>query len=45
MNLEPLGEAFRRCSQFGGNIFVAAFFVFIIVATLIVVLSMVVGHH
>lgn len=45
MNLEPLAEAFRRCSRFGGNMFVLAFFVFIAVILLIGVLSAVLQHH
>jgi len=45
MNLESIAEFFRRCGQFGGNIFVLVFVAFLAIGTVIYVLSIVFAHH
>ena len=45
MNLEPLGDAFRRCSHSGGGLFLLVLFAMIAIVTLITVLSTVLNHH
>ncbi|HXI84356.1 MAG TPA: hypothetical protein VNL17_09745 [Verrucomicrobiae bacterium] len=45
MNLESIAEFFKRCGQFGGNIFVLVFVAFLVIGTAVYVLSIVFGHH
>jgi hypothetical protein len=45
MNLESIAEFFRRCGQFGGNIFVLAFIAFLAIGAAIYVLLTVYPHH
>ncbi len=45
MNLESIAEFFRRCGQFGGNIFVLVFVAFLVISTVIYVLLTVFSHH
>jgi hypothetical protein len=45
MNLESIAEFFRRCGQFGGNIFVLVFVAFLVIGTVIYVLLTVFPHH
>ena len=45
MDLESIAEFFKRCGQFGGNIFVLVFISFLAIGTVIYVLSIVFAHH
>jgi len=45
MSLEPFGEAFRRSSRFGGNIFLLVFFAFMAVIIVITVISTMIHQH
>ncbi|HVM60261.1 MAG TPA: hypothetical protein VMV72_05275 [Verrucomicrobiae bacterium] len=45
MNLEPWGDAFRRCNRFSGGLFLLVLFTMIGVVVLVAVLSMVLNHH
>ena len=45
MDLESIAEFFKRCGQFGGNIFVLVFVTFLVIGTAVYVLSIVFGHH
>jgi len=45
MDWESITEFFKRCGQFGGNIFVAVFLTFLVIVTAIYVLVTVFAHH
>jgi hypothetical protein len=45
MNLESIAEFFKRCGRFGGNIFVLVFIAFLVIGTVIYVLSIMFAHH